>query len=121
MGKRNQPKYHFFANFAYARTGLAEIWANEKSFRLEVYIFSMLSLSLFWFKFEALYTLFIVAAQVLVLVIECINSAIERTVDLVTTEYHPLAKTAKDAASAAVMIGNFFVGFVWIAAIITKF
>lgn len=35
---------------------------------------------------------------------ECINSAIEATVDLVTTETHPLAKIAKDTASTATLI-----------------
>ena len=35
---------------------------------------------------------------------EMINSAIEATVDLVTTETHPLAKIAKDTASSATLI-----------------
>ena len=32
------------------------------------------------------------------------NSAIERVVDLVTSEHHPLAKQAKDLAAGAVLI-----------------
>lgn len=35
---------------------------------------------------------------------EMINSSIEATVDLVTTEIHPLAKIAKDTASSATLI-----------------
>ena len=35
---------------------------------------------------------------------EVINSAIEATVDLITTEIHPLAKMAKDTASSATLI-----------------
>ena len=35
---------------------------------------------------------------------EFINSAIEATVDLVTTDVHPLAKIAKDTASSATLI-----------------
>ena len=37
----------------------------------------------------------------LIAITELINTAIEATVDLVTEEYHPLAKVAKDCGSAA--------------------
>lgn len=39
----------------------------------------------------------------LVLALEAVNTAIEATVDLVSPEYHPLAKIAKDAASGALL------------------
>ena len=35
---------------------------------------------------------------------ELFNTAIEAVVDLVTEEYHPLAKVAKDTSAAAVFI-----------------
>lgn len=38
------------------------------------------------------------------LALELMNSAVERVVDLVTQEHHPLAKQAKDLASGAVLI-----------------
>lgn len=40
----------------------------------------------------------------IVLTLECLNTAIETVVDLVTEEYHPLAKIAKDVAAGAVLI-----------------
>jgi len=40
----------------------------------------------------------------LVFILEMVNTAIESTVDLVTGEYHPLAKTAKDVAAGAVLL-----------------
>jgi diacylglycerol kinase (ATP) len=40
----------------------------------------------------------------LVIACELINTAIEATVDLVTEDYHPLAKVAKDTSAAAVFI-----------------
>jgi|YNPNPStandDraft_1061719.scaffolds.fasta_scaffold181030_1 diacylglycerol kinase len=39
-----------------------------------------------------------------VLVAEWFNTAIEATIDLVTVQYHPLAKVAKDAAAAGVLV-----------------
>jgi diacylglycerol kinase len=40
----------------------------------------------------------------LVLVAEAMNSALEAVVDLVTPEFHPLAKIAKDVSAAAVLL-----------------
>ncbi len=39
-----------------------------------------------------------------VLTAETLNTAIERTVDLVTEDFHPLAKRAKDIGAASVFI-----------------
>lgn len=39
-----------------------------------------------------------------VITLELVNTAIERAVDLVTGEFHPLAKAAKDIAAAAVLV-----------------
>ena len=36
--------------------------------------------------------------------LELMNTAIERAVDLITKDYHPLAKAAKDAAAGAVFV-----------------
>jgi undecaprenol kinase len=40
----------------------------------------------------------------LVLIAEAVNTALERVVDLVTSEYHPLARAAKNAAAGAVLL-----------------
>lgn len=45
-------------------------------------------------------------AIVLVLVTEMLNTAIETTVDLISEEYHPLAKNAKDIAAGVVLIAS---------------
>ena len=44
---RNQPTYKFFKNFGYAREGLAEIFKNEKSFRIEFAYFDGYDLAIF--------------------------------------------------------------------------
>ena len=40
----------------------------------------------------------------IVLIAETINTAVEKTVDLVTGTYHPLAKKAKNIAAGAVLL-----------------
>ncbi|MBE3606562.1 diacylglycerol kinase [Campylobacter sp. RM13119] len=118
---RNQPKYKFFKNWSYAIDGFKDIYANESSFRLELVVFTALGLSLFYWKFDLILNLAIIFSMTLVLVCECLNSAIERVVDLASPNIHPLAKCAKDAASSAVMICNFLCGGFFIYALVTKF
>ncbi len=45
-------------------------------------------------------------AIVLVLVTELLNTAIETTVDMISEEYHPLAKRAKDIAAGVVLTAS---------------
>lgn len=118
---RNQPQYKFFKNWGYALKGLKEIFKNESSFRLEIYIFSLAFISLFFWNFGAVLNMFLIFSMVLVLVCECINSAIERVVDIASPDIHPLAGAAKDAGSTAVMICNTLCAGVWIYAIWDKF
>lgn len=114
---RNQPTYKFFKNFGYAREGLTEIFKNEKSFRIEICIFLIATISLFFWKFNLIFNLFLIFSMAFVLVCECLNSGLERVTDLASPDYHALAKAAKDAGSAAVMIANFLCGSLWCVAI----
>ncbi len=52
----------------------------------------------------------------LILALEAVNTAVEAAIDLVSPEYHPLAKIAKDAAAGALVFA--VVGSVLVAAII---
>ncbi|MBR8461287.1 diacylglycerol kinase [Campylobacter sp. faydin G-105] len=114
---RNQPKYNFFKNTRYALDGLAEIYKNENSFKIELCLIAMLIAVSFALPFEAFMRLSTIVSLLFVLFAECINSAIERVVDLVTSEICPLAKVAKDAGSAAVFISISIAVLTWLFAI----
>lgn len=117
---RNQPRYKFFKNWGYAIDGIKDIFKNESSFRLEILIFTPLFFAVLLINFGLVLNLFLIFSMVLVLVCECINSAIERVVDLASPEFHQLAKAAKDAGSAAVMVCNFLCAGLFVYAIILK-
>lgn len=75
---------------------------------------TMLLLSLFlnisWIEFSIL-----ALCITLVLFAEVINTAVEVTIDLISEEFHPLARIAKDVAAGAVLIaaiGAFTIGYV---------
>lgn len=58
----------------------------------------------FYYNIQPSEWLFILFAVGSVSSMEMINSSIEATIDLITIDKHPLAKIAKDTASAATLI-----------------
>ena len=93
-----------FASFRFATAGLRYLLSSQRNAQVQaaagvaaLTLAALLRISrVEW----AILTLTIA----LVLVLAALNSAIEATVDLVTSEYHPLAKIAKDVAAGAVWL-----------------
>ncbi len=95
-------------SFRYAYEGLQYALTTQKHMKFHFFAsFSVLFLALI-FKLSKLEILFILLAIVLILVTELINTAIEKTVDLIVQDTHPLAKIAKDVAAAAVLVTSVF-------------
>ncbi len=113
-----KPKYEFFKNFAYARAGFLEVLKSETSFKIEIVFFIIFLLIAFILPYPIWAKILLVASMLVPLIVELLNSAIERVVDMVTSEYHELAKYAKDAAAAAVMFSLIFSAAVWIGFIV---
>lgn len=59
----------------------------------------------------------IVMGGVMVLALECLNTAVERVVDDMSEARRPRAKQAKDAGSAAVAVAALAVGLAWAVAL----
>ena len=57
-------------------------------------------------RLDRYYVVALIILIAFVLGLELVNTAIESMVDLLTVAHHPLAKTAKDAAAGAVLIGS---------------
>ena len=81
--------------------GLKAAYKNEQSVYIHLVCTVILLLLSFLLEISLTQWLIIIAIIGLTLVVELLNTAIESTVDLVTEEFHPLAKVAKDTASAA--------------------
>jgi len=99
----NKPKYHLFKNTQYAIEGLIHALKTESSFKLELIAGIIIIPLIFILDFVLIEKVALLMTAILVLIVELINSAIENVVDLVTKEIHPLAKSAKDIGSTAVM------------------
>lgn len=93
-----------FRSFQYAIQGIAHTFLEERNMRIHVIISVIVVIAGFALNLSALEWLFILFAIGGVIVLELVNTAIERVVDLVTKEYHPLAKQAKDIAAGATFV-----------------
>ncbi|WP_028775344.1 diacylglycerol kinase [Shimazuella kribbensis] len=91
-------------SFRYAIEGLKYAVVTQRNMRIHfitALVVLLLSLCLSLSKLEIL-LLFV--SITLVLFAELINTSIEAVVDMVTEEFHPLAKIAKDVAAGAVFL-----------------
>lgn len=87
-----------------ALAGLRAAWQHEDAFRQEVYIAAAAIPVALFLPVSNIGKALLVASILLVLVVELLNSALEAAVDFASLEHHPLAKRAKDIASAAVLM-----------------
>lgn len=91
-------------SFNYAVSGIITAIKTEKSMRLHYIIAVVVLLCSLFFDFNRTEFLLLLFAVSLVVITEMINTAIERTIDLITKEFHPLARLVKDVAAGAVLI-----------------
>jgi len=113
------------------KTGIVRIWAaffcslngvrhaisNEASFRQEACIVVIASVALLFLPLSFVWKGLLFFATAALLVVELLNTAIETVVDMVSPEYHVLAKRAKDLGSAAVLVSIVVAVVLWGSAI----
>ncbi|ADR34016.1 diacylglycerol kinase [Sulfuricurvum kujiense DSM 16994] len=109
----NKPEYTLFKNTRYALTGLLEVTKNEKSFRLQIVLFVFGMIVAWSLPIGFVYKAILSVSLFIPPIAEIINSAVERTVDLVTFDHHELAKRAKDAGAALVFLSLTMLAFIW--------
>jgi diacylglycerol kinase (ATP) len=96
-----------------ALQGLRAAWQHEDAFRQEILIAAISIPVALMLPASALGKTLMIASIFLVLIVELLNSAIETAVDHTSMEHHPLAKRAKDIASAAVFLSIVNALVVW--------
>lgn len=110
-----------FAALFYSFDGLRSSLKYEEAFRQEVILFILLLPAFYFIPVSPQFKVLLFAGNCLVLIVELLNSAIESVVDLVSPDYHILAKRAKDMGSAAVLLSLILAGALWLAAISSAF
>ena len=91
-------------SFKYASEGIKQSYKGEQNLKIHTFIAILVIVFGFFLKISYIEWLICLLLIGLVLMSEFINTAIEYTVDLASPKVHPLAKAAKDTASAGVLM-----------------
>jgi diacylglycerol kinase (ATP) len=107
MNDKLSPARHFkhaVGALKYSCRGLAGTFRSETAFQQESVALVLLPILAWLLGVRAGHIPLLVAAWLLVMLAELLNSALESICNLVSPEYHILVKRAKDAGSAAVLL-----------------
>lgn len=97
-------KHPLASSFKFGFEGIASAAAKERNVQIHIGISVFVILAGFIFSISKYEWIAIILSIGGMISMELMNTAIERTVDLFTKEYHPLAKQAKDIAAGAVLV-----------------
>ena len=111
--KRHPGLTHAWHAARIALQGLRAAFRHEEAFRQEVFIAAIAIPVALLLPASPLGKALMISSILLVLIVELLNSALEAAVDHTSLEQHPLAKRAKDIASAAVFLSLVNVLMVW--------
>lgn len=95
-----------FSSLKYAVAGLLYMFRHEQSVRSLSAVTVVVFVMGIWLEISRLEWALVLVGVGVVWAAEFLNSAVEAVVDLVTQDVHPMAKVAKDVASAAVLVGT---------------
>ena len=96
-------KEYILNPLSYSISGM-DFMRHERSFRVELFC-GVVAWPIYFMVLGLSWKLVVITSCYFILLLtECLNTAIESVVDLYTEEHHVLAKRAKDTASAAVYI-----------------
>jgi diacylglycerol kinase (ATP) len=115
MGKpeNNTGIRRLFNAFFFSMHGYKACFKTEEAFRQEV-ILSVILIPLAFFVADNGIELSLLLGSVLiVLIVELLNTGIERAIDRISFERHELSKEAKDVGSAAVLTSLLLLGITW--------
>ncbi len=114
---KNARIFRFFAATHYALQGLRAAWRTEPAFRQECWLLLLALPLAIYLGHNLLQRSILIAVLIVILIVELLNSAIETTLDKISTDPHPFIKRAKDLAAAAVLLAFINAAIVWLAVI----
>lgn len=98
----------FSKSLSYAIKGLFEVFRTQRNFKIQS-TFAIIALTLsFVLNLEEIQILWITLAISMVLILETINTLVEKLMDLLHPNYNPIVGIIKDLGAAAVLIAATF-------------
>jgi len=100
-------------SFRFAIEGIAYAIRTQLNLRIQLVGLGFMVLSSFYFQFTKMELVVSIVSATMVIALEMMNTALESCVDLMTEEWKPLAKIAKDCAAGGVLISSISALIVW--------
>jgi diacylglycerol kinase len=92
-------------SFGYAVAGWLYMLRYQKNTRIMSVFSVLIFVFAFWLQIDLTNWAILILTITAVWMAEFLNAAVEAVVNLATSEFHPMAKVAKDVAAAAVLLG----------------
>lgn len=105
----------FFNAMKNAIRGCSLAIKNERNIKIQIVAAIIATIMGFMFRISSVEWLVLVLTIFFVIVTECLNTAIEKTVDMITNKYSESAKNVKDISAGAVLfsaIASVIVGLI---------
>lgn len=100
--------------FGHSMDGFRNAITHEAAVREELATLLVLGPLAWWLPVSRVESLLLFLSVLLVVLVELLNTAVERTVDRISSERHPLAGNAKDIGSAAVLVAVVMAVVCWL-------
>ncbi|MDO9231300.1 MAG: diacylglycerol kinase [bacterium] len=94
----------FFKSFSHAFRGLRYAIKNEKNFQNELIVAIIAVSFMFYYRVTRLEMIVITTMIMAVLIMEMLNTIIERIIDILKPGVHPYARLIKDLMAASVLL-----------------
>jgi diacylglycerol kinase (ATP) len=117
----NKPKHSLWRNGGYALEGFLDIVKNETSFKWQLFMLLVMGGVAWSLPIGFTHSSVLFLSLFIPVLAEVANSAIERVVDLVTNEYHILAKQAKDVGATMVLLSLIITTLIWLSVLAVAF
>lgn len=92
--------------FNAAIEGILYTFKFERNMKIHYFVAVIVFIASLFSDFSKIEMIMLLFAISLVIISEMFNTAIEKTIDMITDEYHVLAKIAKDVAAGGVLIAT---------------
>lgn len=97
----------------YSINGLKAAWKSEEAFRIEVILMLILLPAAFFVGKSAVQICLLVISLFIVLIVELLNTGLEKAIDRISTDPNDISGFVKDVGSAAVAISIIQALIVW--------
>ena len=111
----------FLKSFVYAFNGLRFTFKTQLNFRMHCLATIAVVLLGLYTKLNLTEWLFIIISIAVVMILELVNTAIEKIVDFISPQQNPKAGVIKDVAAAAVLVASIMAMTVGLIIFASKF